>query len=122
MRVLLNEHLSPALAIWLRDSEIDCLCLQEWLDGDYLGEADEVILPASLADGRVFVSYDQGTLSPLLRSLAASGEHHAGVILIDDRTIAQGDIGGQLRALVAFVAEHGDEDWTDQVRYLPRPR
>jgi hypothetical protein len=42
------------------------------------------------------------------------------VVLIDEKTIRQDDRRGLIRALQAFVAEHADEDWRNQVRYLPR--
>jgi len=101
---------------------IDAFHLTDWLGGAYLRSLDASILERALADRRVFVSYDQSTIPELLREWAGSGKHNAGVILIDARTIRQSDHGGQLTALRAFVAEHGGEDWTDQVRYLPRPR
>lgn len=121
MRLLLDAHLSLLLAIELQRRHIEAVQLARWLDGHYRQKCDSEILDRAREDNRVLVTYDQ-EIEVLLRSWSASGRHHAGVILIDDKTICQHDIGGQLRALVAFVAEHGDEDWTDQVRYLPRPR
>jgi hypothetical protein len=41
-------------------------------------------------------------------------------VYVNDRTIRQGDFGGQIRALRALVEERGDEDWADQVGHLRR--
>jgi len=121
VRLLLDEHLSPEVAYQLLHAGVDALPLRDWLDGAYFRHPDEDVLVEAAADGRVFVSYDQRSLPGLVGSWAGAGRHHAGVILIDDRTIAQGDTGGQVRALEQMVAKHGDEDWTDRVLYLPRP-
>ena len=120
MRLLLDAHLSPALAEELRRVGIDAEALQDWLDGEYRHNDDEEILRRAAADARVFVTYDQ-RLELLLRGWAASEKHHAGVILVSSKSIRQDDVGAQLRALEVFVASHNDDDWTDEVRYLPRP-
>jgi hypothetical protein len=43
------------------------------------------------------------------------------VILVDDRTIAQNDIGGLVRSLVTLWNREKNLDWTDVVIYLTRP-
>lgn len=64
------------------------------------------------------MTYDLKTIPHLFRIWAASERHHAGVILIDVRTISQGDIGGQLRALVRLIELEAGTKWTDRVQYL----
>jgi hypothetical protein len=65
------------------------------------------------------VTYDQRTIVPLLRVWTEQEIAHGGVILIDERTIAQSNIGGLVRALAhLWEAEH-QTDWTNQVVYLP---
>ncbi len=120
MRLLLDEHLSPALARQLRQRGIDALAIWEWHDGAYRNVVDPTLLAAAYVDGRVLVTYDQRTIPPILREWAETGQVHAGVVFVDERTIRQSDMGGRLRAIVWLVMEHGQADWTNRVDYLRR--
>jgi hypothetical protein len=64
------------------------------------------------------VTYDLATIPPVLVSLAASGESHAGVVLIDEQTIPTSDFGGLVRAIVALCSRAADWEWTDRVVFL----
>lgn len=46
------------------------------------------------------MTYDQKTVPPLPAELYAEGEGHAGVIFVDDQTIANNDFGTLTRALI----------------------
>jgi hypothetical protein len=48
-----------------------------------------------------------------------AGLHHPGLALIASKTIAQHDLGAQVRALSKLLQD--DPDLTDQVIYLTRP-
>ena len=48
------------------------------------------------------------------------GRRHAGVVLVDDRTVRPDDAGGLVRALAALERERGGEDRRDRVVYLTR--
>jgi hypothetical protein len=65
-----------------------------------------VILTAALEEGLTLVTYDQRTIVPLLMRWRAEGRDHAGVILINRQSIAQADIGGQVRALINTTMSH----------------
>jgi predicted nuclease of predicted toxin-antitoxin system len=121
LRLLLDAHISPHVARELRAriSGIYIASLQEWNDGAYLDAEDAVILEAAYREHVTLVTYDQRTIMPLLRVWAEQEIAHGGVIVIDERTIAQNNIGGLVRALAhLWEAEH-QTDWTNQVVYLP---
>jgi predicted nuclease of predicted toxin-antitoxin system len=121
VQLLLDSHLPRAVAEGLRRAGIDAMALAEWLGGAFREAEDELILTHAAEEGRVIVTFDRRTVPSLLARWAAGGRSHAGVVLIDEKTIRQDDRRGLIRALQAFVAEHADEDWRNQVRYLPRP-
>jgi len=120
MRLLLDAHFSPAVSRPLRARGTDAWALSEWHGGTYRTELDALILEAAAAEARTLVTYDCKTFPDLIVEWAASGRSHGGIILVDDLTIRQQDFGGQIRALVTLVAQHGDESWIDRVMYLPR--
>ncbi len=74
MRLLLDAHVSPAVARQLEREGIE-----EW---------------------------------------AETGRHHAGVVLVDEKTIRPSSIGVLIRALRSLVAELGEEPWQDRVVFL----
>ncbi|HEX6819697.1 MAG TPA: DUF5615 family PIN-like protein [Ktedonobacterales bacterium] len=119
MKLLLDEHmplaLSPALA---GKTTHEVASLQAWQGGAFLHAKDHEILRAAYADGWTLVTYDVRSIPTLLRLWMVQGIPHAGVILIDDHTIAQRDIGGQLRALLKLLTRSGHEDRENRVDYL----
>lgn len=80
--------------------------------------SDDEILLVAAAEECVLVTYDKRSLQPLVKEWAETGRHHAGVVVIDARTIRQGDIGGQIRSLRALVRDAGEEDWRDLLVFL----
>lgn len=118
MRLLLDAHVSPAVARALQLDGIDAVALRDWLDGAFRAAADDDLLAAALEDGRVLVSFDCRTLPPLLRELAETGQHHAGVILVDERTLRPNDIGELQRALRRLIECSGAADWQDVAVFL----
>jgi predicted nuclease of predicted toxin-antitoxin system len=118
MRLLLDAHISPAVARGLQHDRIDALALRDWLEGNYLDASDEVILAAAFADERILVTFDLRTIPRLLKEWAESGQQHAGIILIDERTIRQQDVGGLRRALRRLVEQDNGVAWINRVVYL----
>jgi hypothetical protein len=57
---------------------------------------------------------------PLLKSWAEQGIAHGGVVFVDDRTIAQNDLGGLLRSLGALWSEKENSAWRNAVSFLVR--
>ena len=64
------------------------------------------------------VTFDLRTIPSLLRLCAEHGMDHSGVIFVDDRTVAQHDIGGLVAALCAVWKAQRNMDWTNRVVYL----
>jgi hypothetical protein len=121
LRLLLDEHISPAVALGLRRRQRDLVVcgLVEW-DGGALGRDDEIILTDAGRQGFTFVTYDRRTIPPLLKSWAEQGRHHHGIIFIDEKTISPADIGAQVRALSELVRAAKHWDWLDRVCFLNR--
>jgi predicted nuclease of predicted toxin-antitoxin system len=118
MRLLLDAHLSPAIAQRLNAEGTDIVTLRDWRGSNYLDAPDDQILVAALAEERVLVTFDSRTIQPLVNEWAQTGRHHAGVVLINRKTIRQDDIGGLIRALRMLVANTGEQDWRDRVVFL----
>jgi hypothetical protein len=118
IRLLLDAHLPLVVARDLGHAGIDAVAIRDWRGGSYLTAPDDQILSAAAGEDRVLVTYDLRTIPSLLKLWAETGVHHAGVILIDERTIRQYDVGSLVRSLETVVAEHGVEDWHDRVVFL----
>lgn len=118
MKLLLDEHISPAVARGLVDAGIAAGPLRDWQAGAYLEAGDDVILSVAHAAGWTLVTYDRRTIAPLLKAWGEQGVAHGGVVFVDERTLAQHDIGGQIRALQKLVAQLGDVDWEQRVVFL----
>jgi hypothetical protein len=122
LRLLLDEHLSPRIAQQFRakcpGGQIESLLL--WESGRLSGVPDDVLLTEAREHGWTLVTYDLATITPLLKGWAEQGIDHAGVIFVDDRTIAQNDIGGLVHSLRWVWTRGKDSDWTNAVIYLTR--
>ncbi|MEA2640157.1 MAG: hypothetical protein QOF51_1551 [Chloroflexota bacterium] len=122
MRLLLDGHLSPTIAQTLAADGLDAISLRNWLGGIFIDAPDDRILMAALPESRVLVTYDQRTVRPLVEQWADHARHHAGVIVIDEKTIRQDDLGGLIRSLLACAAAAGDQHWGDRLEYLREAR
>lgn len=123
LRLLLDEHIAPSVA---REVATKCqglviLPLRAWHDGELLGTPDPEWLRLASREGLTLVTYDRASITPLLRDFADQGVDHGGVVFIDDRTIAQRDLGGIVRALCALWQASGKSDWRNCVEFLQKP-
>lgn len=98
----------------------DCLVvsLRDWQEGAYRQAEDEEILVAAAIPHLTLVTYDQRTIAPLLMNWYQLGRTHAGIIFIDQRSIAPNDIGGLVRALLQLRAREGGMEWDNRVIFL----
>jgi hypothetical protein len=122
LKILLDEHISPAVAAGLkrRLPRLTVHALAEWDNGAHLGRDDASCLQEAARQKLTLITYDRRTIPPLLKTWAESGIHHAGVVFVDEKTIAQSDIGGLVRALVELAKAATNWDWTDRVCFLER--
>ncbi len=120
MRLLLDAHIAPAVAGTLRSEGVDAVAVRDWLDGNYRSAPDDQLLSAAAADSRVLVTYDCRTIPVLLKEWAETGHHFTGVVLVDEKTVRQEDVGGLVRALRRLVALSTSDDWLDRVVFLRR--
>ncbi len=118
MRLLLDAHISPSIARQLHQDGLDAVALRHWQDGNYRTATDETVLITAMAEERVLVTYDLRTIPSLLKEWAEMGQHHGGVILVDERTLRPNDIPGLLRALRFLERAHGNEAWRDRAVFL----
>ena|SRR5579862_4815382 len=123
LSLLLDQHISPEIAAQVRAKrpDIPIVSIYEWQDGCYIGIADRVILQAAVGESLTLVTYDRKSIPPILREWGAAEVSHAGVLFVDNLTIASNDFGRLTRALIHYWSEQQAEDWTNRVGYLPAP-
>jgi hypothetical protein len=120
LRLLLDEHISPAVASGLRRKHraLSVVCLAGWEDGEFLGLPDSECLRQATEQGLTLVTYDRRTIPPLLKSWAEEGRRHGGVIFVDEKTIPPSDVGILVRALSSLWLKTAKWDWTDRICFL----
>ena len=122
LKLLLDEHISPAVADGLRrrNRPLVVFCMAEWEDGEFLGQQDPACLQQASAQGLTLVTYDRRTIPPLLKAWGEEERKHGGVVFVDEKTISLTDIGGLVWALTRLSKETGKWDWTNRVSFLRR--
>jgi hypothetical protein len=120
--LLLDIHIPPAVAAGVVARRPNCtvVSLRDWRDGAYRSAADADILKAAHDEGLTLITFDLRSIRPLLRAWGTERRVHAGVILIDERTIRQDDVGGLIRSLTHLWDHRSHEDWTNVVEFLRR--
>jgi len=120
LKLLLDEHISPdvALGVRRRNRSVSVLAMAEWEDGSYLGQSDAACLQAAAAQALTLVTYDRRTIPPLLKAWAEEGRQHAGVVFVDEKTISPADIGGLVVALARLAKQAQGWDWADRICFL----
>jgi len=122
LQLLTDEQISPAVAVQapVRCRGINIRSIHALEGGHFLGAEDEVVLSEASRQKLTLVTFDLRTIPPLLRLWAEQGIVHAGVILVDGRTIPQNDIGGLIDALCALWQAQRRLEWVNRVVYLRR--
>jgi len=122
LQLLTDEHISPAVARQApsRCRGIKIQAIHNWQGGHFLSASDEVVLREANKQKLTLVTFDLKTIPPLLRLWAEQGIDHAGVVLVDERTFAQNDIGGLIPGLCAVWKAERDSVWANRVVYLRR--
>ncbi|MGB7844658.1 MAG: hypothetical protein WBL63_03520 [Candidatus Acidiferrum sp.] len=122
LKLLLDEHISPAVADGLRrrNRPLVVFCMAEWEDGEFLGQQDPACLQRAAAQGLTLVTYDRRTIPPLLKAWGEEKRKHGGVIFVDERTISPADTGGLIRGLNDLSRKTSTWDWSNRVCFLRR--
>lgn len=120
LRLLLDEHISPAVASGLRRRHraLSVICMADWEDGEFLGLPDPVCLRRAAAQRLTLVTYDRRTIPPLLKTWAEEGARHGGVIFVDEKTIPPSDVGMLVRALGNLWGKTAKWDWSNRICFL----
>ncbi|MCW3097635.1 MAG: hypothetical protein JWL77_3253 [Chthonomonadaceae bacterium] len=123
LSLLLDQHLSPEIAIQMRAKrpEIPILSLYEWREGAFIGSADPLILRTAMEDGLTLVTYDLKTIPPILAEWGISGISHGGVVFVNHFTIASNDFGRLVRTLIYYWDQEHTSDGTNRIGFLPAP-
>lgn len=118
LRLLLDEHISLAVAVDLRRRGMDVVAMQEWRNGNFLSRLDPDILSAANEDQRILVTYDVHTIPGFARSLVESGSGHAGIIYVSQKTVQAHQIGRLSEALFRFASEQENQAWLKRAEFL----
>ena len=124
LALLMDAHISPKAAVQLAARYPGGIfhSLRLWRNGALLEEEDAAILEAALQESLTLVTYDQRTIVPMIVDWMNAGKSHAGVVFVDERSVAQEDIGGLVKALGDLWEQERDVDWRNVVSYLkPAP-
>jgi hypothetical protein len=124
LRFLLDEHVSAAVARGLMriNPVIVVHAISQWEDGRFLGRPDPDLLSKVVEQGLTLVTYDCCSIPRILRTWQEQGRRQSGVVFVDEKTIAPGDIGGLVRALARLFLDYGHFNWQDREMFLPRYR
>jgi hypothetical protein len=122
LKLLLDEHISPAVAAGLRRRSRTLIvhAMTEWEGGNFLGQEDAACLREAAVQRMTLVTYDLRTIPPLLKVWAEEGRAHGGVIFVDEKTISQAKIGELVISLNRLAREAGKWDWTNRIVFLRR--
>lgn len=119
MKLLLDAHHSPAAAVSLRALGFDVIAAIEMTP--LASAPDEALLRAASDQGRALVTENARDFDRIVRTWAARGEHHAGVVFTSPRRYHRGSSsypGNLIAALAALLAE-SSSTINDAVYWLP---
>ena len=124
LQLLLDENISPKVVRCLkqRNPQIVVRAVLHFEHGRNLSKRDDELLEIAYVTRLTLVTYDLSTIVPILKDWGEQGRHHAGVILIDDRTLPSSSFGQLALSLEQIWKEQHELDWTVRVIFLDAPR
>lgn len=115
MKALLDEHLSPRIAVLLREAGYDVLAVAD--RHDLVACSDRAVFEAANAEGRAVVTNNIKDFRPLAAEWLAMGRTHPGLILLPSaRTRTRAAVHTLAAAVQAVLSAHpediaGSEQW-----------
>lgn len=121
VRLILDEHLSPSIAVELRRLEHDAIAVAE--RDELRGRTDVEIFAEASVSGRAVVTFDVGDYLPLVHRAVQLQRRHSGLILLSPaRAWSRREASGQLVAALAKLMRDNpaDDAFSDRVEWLER--
>lgn len=115
MRALLDEQLSPEIAVLLRQTGYDVVAVAE--RNDLIGRNDRLVLDAASSEDRAVVTNNIKDFRPVAAERLAQGLTHAGLILVpSSRTRTRSAVAALATAIEQILRDHphglkGSERW-----------
>jgi predicted nuclease of predicted toxin-antitoxin system len=107
VRAILDEQLSPQIAVLLRKAGYDVDAVAD--RDDLVSRSDRTILEAACREGRAVVTNNIKDFRPLAAEWLAQGKVHAGLILLPStRTRSRNAIAAVAAAIEAILHDHPD--------------
>jgi uncharacterized protein DUF5615 len=105
VKALLDEQLSPQIAVLLREAGYDAISVAKRLD--LVGSNDSTILEVATGEGRAVVTNNIKDLRPLAAERLAQGRKHEGLILVPStRTRIRAAVTALAGAIEKVLREH----------------
>ena len=107
MRAILDEQLSPQIAVLLRQAgyDVDAVAGRE----DQVGRSDRFIFEVACSEGRTVITNNIKDFRPLAAEWLAQGRVHAGLILLPStRTRTRHAIAAVAAAIENVLRDHPD--------------
>jgi predicted nuclease of predicted toxin-antitoxin system len=120
VKALLDEQLSPQLAVRLREAGYDVVAVAD--RDDLVGSSDSIILGVAASEGRAVITNNVKDFRPLAAERLAQGRTHAGLILVPStRTRTRAAITALATAIAKVLEDHpaglaGSERWIGPLR------
>ncbi len=115
MKALLDEQLSPQIAVLLRKAGHDVVAVAERTD--LVGSSDRILLEIASSEGRAVVTNNVKDFRPLAAERLAQGRTHSGLILLPStRTRTRSSAAELTGAIAKVLHDHrnglsGSERW-----------
>jgi predicted nuclease of predicted toxin-antitoxin system len=107
VKALLDEQLSPQIAVLLREAGYDVVAVAD--RDDLAGSSDSIILEVATSEGRAVVTNNIKDFRPLAAERLARGRTHAGLILVPStRTRTRFAITALVSAIQKVLHDHPD--------------
>jgi hypothetical protein len=122
VRLCLDEHYPPQIAVELRARGHDVVSVNERPELVSLSDAE--LLAAMAVERRALVTENVADFAPLARQLAATGEHHHGLVFTSPRSLPRSrrTIGVYVTALAALLERFpGRDALTGHTQWLGPP-